>query len=1368
MNRLPSLLSEFSAPCFIRLRFLVMLPFLLGPLWMQAQCSPTAYFGVAVTGLDVTFSDSSTVAGVTTWEWDFGDGNVDSFPGPIHTYAAYGTYTVCLIVTDTCGSDTSCQSVLVNCPAPFADFRYDLQNLNAQFYDTVSGLSPTVLTWDFGDGNSSSLSDPSHLFATQGPYTVCLTYEDLCDTTVTCQNICTGEANWTVSVDSLSAQFRFTSNRPAPMGWMWDFGDGGTSTSPTPQHTYLNPGVYMVCLAFSDTCGPDTICREVLVGQDLWAHRWNPDGLSFQTVTSHRNKDSSLTALLTDGRFSQLVELDPAGNVSQEQVYKINAAGLAPNPNGGDFVVGYTTLNRDAAAVHSFDEFGNLNWSRTLNQPQYDDHAEAVFSFSDASLVIAGEVSRSNIDDYVFMTRMPDSATIGWERGYRRLGQDLSLKKIIHTGLDDYLIIARREPNGSQEYLIRTGSSGVVQWAKIAPTNARYADAALLKDGGFLLVGTNGLPLITRIDSAGDVVSSRRYNTSNNDDEFIGITEMPTGTFVIAGQRDYATLGNKQDAWLIGTDSIGTPVWEQRLGNLFQEELTDISATPEGYLLISGYQDHPTQSEPLLIKTDSLGQALCEFGSDSTSFTHISGNTSPVLITTISPNFQLDTLALTREELTLEELAWCDPLCLIPPAEFSDSASGPNVWFTPVIQDSSRSYLWQFGDGTTSTDMFPLHNYPGPGQYTACLVLMDVCGADTVCKSLTLFCSNFDAQFTPVAQILTVDFTDDSPGAPQTWQWDFGDGNTSTQQNPTHSFAASGTYTVCMVATDSCQTDSTCTTITVGCPLITPSIQYSNVGLTYTFSDLSGGANTTRLWDFGDGNGATNSNPTHTYAQAGTYSVCLYLADQCTSDSLCETIQVVCPPVSPGFTFVTNQLDVTFTDTTIGTIGAWLWDFGDGNTSTVQNATHRYATPGSYPVCLVVDDGCTTDTICDTVVITCPSLNAIFSHQIQALSVALFDNSVGANYSLTWDLGDGNMATGDSISHTYAGPGSYTVCLFINDSCTQDTVCQTITISCPPLTAGFSSSVQDLDVVFTNQSSGNPSAYLWTFGDGSTSTLQNPFYGYSAAGTYGVCLVISDSCSSDTLCDSVTVTCPQLTASFGYNTQLLTTTFADLSNGSIFSWEWDFGDGSTSTLQNPVHTYPSAGQYTACLKVTDTCLGAPDSICFMVNVVCPAPVGNFTYSVQNLEVTFTDMSVGNGISTWFWDFGDGSTSTLQNPVHQYTLDGTFSPCLTVSDTCGSDTTCQNLMLTGRWETTAPSFQLYPNPAHTHIFIAVSADLDVQHIRLSSLWGQEIKRWQPESLLSGVRKFQLPQVSSGLYLLYLEAAQGTHIQKLQIQ
>jgi PKD repeat protein len=437
------------------------------------------------------------------------------------------------------------------------------------------------------------------------------------------------------------------------------------------------------------------------------------------------------------------------------------------------------------------------------------------------------------------------------------------------------------------------------------------------------------------------------------------------------------------------------------------------------------------------------------------------------------------------------------------------------------------------------------------------------------------------ANFSYTTADLTATFTDtsiDSDGTIDNWAWTFGDGNSSSEQNPVHSYASTGTYTVSLTITDDDgATDTASQDVTVSEPLNSPptaSFTFSTTDLTANFydssSDIDGTVNSWS-WDFGDGYFANLKNPVHIYSAAGTYTVSLTVTDNDgATDTASQSVTVTVPnsPPAASFTFEITDLTATFTDTSTdsgGTIDVWAWDFGDGNISSLQNPIHSYSAAGTYTVSLTVtDDGSATDSVSQNVTVTEPP----------------------------------------------------------NE----------------PPTASFTYSTTDLTATFSDDSTDNDGwivGWAWDFGDSGTSIVPDPVYPYLGAGTYTVTLTVTDNDgATDTASQSVTVTAPNSppTASFTYSTANLTATFTDTSTdsgGIVEIWAWNFGDGNNSSEQNPVHSYSAAGTYTVSLTVTDD-NGASDSTSQEVMVTEPPVIVDTTATG---EIPVAGTVTGNYLNT---------------------------------------------------------------------------------------------------------------------------------------
>lgn len=838
-----------------------------------------------------------------------------------------------------------------------------------------------------------------------------------------------------------------------------------------------------------------------------------------------------------------------------------------------------------------------------------------------------------------------------------------------------------------------------------------------------------------------------------------------------------------------------------------------------------------------------------------------------------------------------------------------------------TVSPSATSYAWTFGDGNSSTQQSPTHIYSSDGTYTVCLSVTDVCGTDSSCQSVTVAdttttCNSPVAGFTFSDNGLTVSFLDASTTTgSSTYSWVYGDGNTSTQQSPIHTYSADGSYSVCLTITDSCGTDSICQLVTVTdtVPCLDPVAGFNYVisGLNVTFTDSSKiTGNATYDWDFGDTTGiASGINPSYLYTMDGTYTVCLVVTDSCGSDTICQTITVAdtsgCAPPVASFTSNAMGLQADFTNTSSSSFTGEIfsenfdsYNAGDYAAISSPHITTWSNTPGSSQDAFI--DATLSSSPSNSVYISGPAgggtidlllpfsqnytsgtyiysmkyyvvagNGAYFNLQQSSIPAVgwmmevffdgsgngevnpssltpgffsysnnswtdimvsidldsdvgrLFINgslvhsytfSTGAlgtgttkswggvnlysyggpstnpaassffvddiwfgtppTISYNWDFGDGTgSSTAQDPSYIYQTPGTYTVCLTVTDSCGTDSTCQSITVvdSCVNPTANFTYIDNALSVLFTDASTttGN-TTFSWSFGDGNSSTQQTPTHTYSTGGTYNVCLTVSDSCGTDSLCLPVIVgglPC-NMVPMFTATANGLDVTFTNSTTGTVggFQCTWDFGDGNSTGGCDPNHTFAAAGTYTVCLTIQDfACI---DSICQTITVVdsssCPLPTSAFTYSANELDVAFSDGCTFTGGATYSWDFGDGNSGNTASPNHTYAAAGTYTVCLIVADSCGTDSSCQSVTVTstvGIGNTLGiPEINIYPNPASNVVNILVSEKLKGT-IVLYDLSGKELKQ---VSIQEKSTSFSVEDMSKGLYLYSIFDTRGIRI------
>ena len=412
---------------------------------------------------------------------------------------------------------------------------------------------------------------------------------------------------------------------------------------------------------------------------------------------------------------------------------------------------------------------------------------------------------------------------------------------------------------------------------------------------------------------------------------------------------------------------------------------------------------------------------------------------------------------------------------------------------------------------------------------------------------------------------LTIDFNDLSTGgeAPvRTWRWEFGDGTVTSEEEPTHTYSTAGTYTVRLTVSTRLGSDSVTRQVQafggnsdppeasfIGNPLT------GNAPLTVNFQDLSqthGAPITGWSWEFGDGDTSGQRNPAHTYTSPGTYRVRLTVDSALGPDTVARENYVVVtasgvPPVA-NFTGTPTAgvapLTVQFDDLSANggaAITGWQWQFGDGATSTQREPEHTYTQPGAYTVVLRVTSAQGSDirTRAGYVVVDPAQTNtppvANFSATPESgstpLVVRFTDTSAPGTAAITawlWTFGDGGTSTSSDPQHTYTAPGTFTVSLRVTTAHGADTRTRagliTVTQATRAPDANFTQTTATgaapLNVVFTDASSAGSapiSAWLWTFGDGATSTLRNPSHTYTTAGTYTVSLQVTSAHGTDTL-----------------------------------------------------------------------------------------------------------------------------------------------------------------------------------------------------------------------------------------------------------
>lgn len=381
--------------------------------------------------------------------------------------------------------------------------------------------------------------------------------------------------------------------------------------------------------------------------------------------------------------------------------------------------------------------------------------------------------------------------------------------------------------------------------------------------------------------------------------------------------------------------------------------------------------------------------------------------------------------------------------------------------------------------------------------------------------------------------------------------------------------------------------------------------------------------------------------------------------------------------------------------------------------------------------------------------------------QDRMYNLAAYLNLTSLSY--TWDFGDGGGGNAIDTSNTYANTTiDYTV--YLTDTLfgwTSTCVDVDSTFIGNDLMPMFSNVPAGAGVVnFTDNSTASSpiTSWLWDFGDGNTSTMQNPSHTYAASGNYTVCLTAVTACGTDSTCTSINVTvCSNPTAAFSETNNDPSFDFTDGSTTTgVVTYSWDFGDGNTSTQQNPTHTYVDNGTYTVTLTIIDDCGTSTVTSTITVNNGCTDPVAGFTQTGTEPTFTFTNTSTSSTNTTYSWDMGDGTTYTTQDVTHTYTANNTYTVTLTVTDDCGTNTFTQTVTVStiGLLDLEGETFVAYPNPAND--VLNIQSSLNVVLVELMDMTGRVIVSNEYNASEVTVKTSQLAE---GQYTLRVKQENG---------
>lgn len=1253
------------------------------------QTSPAPDFTWAPTCLGSAMTFSNLTPGFfMTHTWNFGDGTSQTGFNASHIYADTGTYFVTLVSSILLGCADSITIPVYVDSIPTANFNFvPTCSGDSMFFVNTSIYSPANYSWDFGDGNSSTLSSPGHVYPVANTYTVILTVTYPI-TGCFHQSTQLVDAhphtipNFSVANFCLNDSTQFTDlTGNSPITWEWDFGDGSPiETLSSPSHVFGLPGTYSISLVTTNIFGcSDTLLSPIQIN-DLPVAQFSATTVCQGANTTFTNTSSNYTNSEWNFGDGSPLDLNDSPNYiyATDSTYSVQ---LIVSSGFGclDTIIQNVVVNPNPTANYLPDSicFGLSNTFSDLSI----DAVSWQYDFGDGTFATNPNETHTYGSPGMYITEQLVTNIFGCQ-------DSLSIPIEVFS-LPVAQFSAQTVCEDDTTFFVDQSIGTVIAWNWDFDDNGSISS---LQDPAYVYtIGNtfNVTLIVSDVNNCFDTINVPVQTVAKP------IVDFSFDTVCHTAVTHFTDLSN---------DPIGIASWLYTFG----ENANLSGAQNPNYI----YQNPGNFNVQLsvtntfgcidtishLITVESVPIADFEFDTvcygNATQFTNLSignlntyawnfGDGSPQL-STINPTNGYNSagsyvvhLIATSTFGCADTLSQGVSVLSSPASNFSwnQTCLGASMTFTNLTAGVFQNYAWDFGDGSLSSVINPSHLYSDTGAFIVQLTTTNNLGcADSVFIPVYVdSVPTVDFTFTSQCSGDVTQFNNISTSNPSNYTWLFGDGTGSFAISPQHVYTTAGSYNVTLTSTYANGCSSQNSHVVDAYPHTLPNFNSANFCLNDTtlFTDLSSNSVVSWEWIFGDGspNNSTPS-PSHVYGTIGLYDVSLVTSNSfgC-SDTLTQQIEIHALP-QIAFTLNTPcEGDSTIFINNSANFSVSQWNFGDGSPLNLGIApSHLYASNGNYPVTLNLTsiDGCMASLQQNATIHPNPVANFTVDSLCFGLTNTFTDQSTNA-VSWLYDFGDGTFGNGANQTHIYAQAGTFVSEQIVTNifGC-QDSISETVVVYALPI-ANFSANTvcEDAVMTFTDLSSANASTWNWDFDDnGNTAVTENTSYVYANAGSYNVSLIVATVAGcSDTITQNVT-TISKPTVDFSFDTVChgSPTHFLSLATDplGISSWNYNLGEnGNQSGAQNPNYIYSSPGNFTVLLTATNT-FGCSDTISHTIYVEdIPAPAFATDTVCLGNATTFNDQSTGV-INTWNWNFGDGNTAnSAGTTTHTYPTAGSF-------------------------------------------------------------------------------------------------------------